>query len=430
MLYSEQKDRWTRYVIVILGCWLIFTPLTFTSQSRTLYWNDILCGILLVTFGFYALNTRHTWAPWVCAAIGVWLQFAPLLFWAPDALTYLNETLVGSLVIIFSILIPGVTVQNQTFGNPIPEGWSYNPSSWPQRAPIIALGFVCWFSSRYMASYQLGYLNHIWDPVFDNGTLKVITSSVSKAFPISDAGLGALAYTIETLTGFKGGIKRWYTMPWAVIFFGVLVIPVGLTSIILIMLQPILVGYWCFWCLLTAFCMLAMIALTVDEVAATLQFLSQSTKSGNSFWKTFWKGGEPLLNERDASIITYGCLDKCLSMVKGVGLPWNLALSALIGITLLFSKSFLSFGDETTAPYILGALITTISIISVAEVIRSFRYLNMGLGLCLIASTWFLKEFTPLSLALTCGMGIALILLCIPRGKINETYGSLNHWIL
>lgn len=39
-------------------------------------------------------------------AVGVWLLFAPLFFWAPSAAVYANDTLVGALVITRSILVP------------------------------------------------------------------------------------------------------------------------------------------------------------------------------------------------------------------------------------------------------------------------------------------------------------------------------------
>ncbi|MBS4167482.1 hypothetical protein [Parachlamydia sp. AcF125] len=59
-----------------------------------------------------------------------------------------------------------------------------------------------------MASYQLGYLDKIWDPILDDGTLKGMTSFRLKTFPFSDAGLGTFAYTLEILMGFKGDITR------------------------------------------------------------------------------------------------------------------------------------------------------------------------------------------------------------------------------
>ena len=146
-----------------------------------------------------------------------------------------------------------------------------------------------------MAAYQLGYIPEIWDPVFGHeGTLQVITSALSRSFPVSDAGLGAALYGIEALCVWKGGCARWYTSPAFVLFFGVLVIPVGCVSTLLIISQPIVVGHWCFWCLLTAVCMLCMIALAIDEVYAAIQFLVRTRQvDPHDFWRTFWHGGRP-----------------------------------------------------------------------------------------------------------------------------------------
>jgi hypothetical protein len=64
-----------------------------------------------------------------------------------------------------------------------------------------------------MAAYQLGYIDSIWEPFFSgvagNGTQTILTSDVSKAWPISDAGLGAATYLIEVLSTFMGDQRRW-----------------------------------------------------------------------------------------------------------------------------------------------------------------------------------------------------------------------------
>jgi hypothetical protein len=101
----------------------------------------------------------------------------------------------------------------------IPPGWTYNPSSWHERAPMIGLAFIGLLASRYLAAFQLGYITTVWDPFFGHGTVNVLHSDVSKAFPISDAGLGAAAYTFEMLMGWMGGKERWRSMPWMVTFF-------------------------------------------------------------------------------------------------------------------------------------------------------------------------------------------------------------------
>jgi Vitamin K epoxide reductase family len=110
----------------------------------------------------------------------------------------------------------------------IPLGWSYSPSSWAQRLPIIAMGVIGFLIARYLAAYQLGHVNSVWDPFFSgkdalNGAETIITSDVSKAWPIPDGGLGAVAYMLEILMAAMGGRSRWRTMPWMVTFFGILV---------------------------------------------------------------------------------------------------------------------------------------------------------------------------------------------------------------
>jgi hypothetical protein len=127
-------------------------------------------------------------------------------------------------------------------GRDMPPGWSYNPSSWLQRAPVIALAFVSFLLARYLAAYRQGYIPGVWDPFIGDGTRRVLESEVSKAWPISDAGLGELSYVLEELSGYMGDQRRWRTMPWMVLMFGFLVIPLGVTSIEPVILRSPLAG--------------------------------------------------------------------------------------------------------------------------------------------------------------------------------------------
>ena len=121
--------------------------------------------------------------------------------------------------------------------------------------------------------------------------MKVLTSNVSKMFPISDAGLGGAAYTIEMLMGWMGGKERWRSMPWMVTFFFIHVVPIGVVSIVFVILQPVVVGSWCSVCLFTALVMLLTIPFAVDEVVAMGQFLKRSVREGKPLWRIFWVGG-------------------------------------------------------------------------------------------------------------------------------------------
>ena len=287
---SEKKNR-IALLTIALGFWLIGLPLTFGYWGNPVGASDIISGFLFVVLGLLSLAPKRIWSGWAIGILGVWLQLAPLIFFASHPLMYINDTIVGAVAIVFSFLF--TKKEEPIDGNDRPTGWSYNPSAWAHRIPTVTLAMLCWFFSRYMATYQLGYIDHVWDPFFPGGTLQVITSKISKNFPVSDAGLGALCYSLEFLLGWQGSSRRWATMPWLVLAFAFLVIPVGIVSITLIILQPVVVGAWCSWCLATAACMLLMIVLTAGELAAALQFLKEARKRGNSLWQTFWKGGQP-----------------------------------------------------------------------------------------------------------------------------------------
>jgi hypothetical protein len=257
---------------------------------------------------------------------------------------------------------------------------------------------------------------------------------MSQMWPISDAGLGALAYTIEALMGYMGGTSRWRTMPWMVTFFGILVIPLGLTHIVLVISQPVVVGYWCTLCLAAAAVMLVMIPLTVDEVVAMVQFLQRSVTEGKPFWRTFWVGGT-LAGEanRDTRTPHYGSpVAACgPAMVWGVTAPWNLLLSAALGLWLLCAPAALGTqGAVADSDHVGGAVALTVAVIAMAEVVRAVRYLNVLLGLWSIAAPWLLGGAPQAAKLHSALAGVLLVLLSLPRGTVRERYGGWDRYIV
>jgi uncharacterized membrane protein len=315
-------------------------------------------------------------------------------------------------------------------GPNVPRGWSYNPSSWPQRAPIITLALVGFFLSRQMATFELHYITSFADPFFGIGTVRVLTSKVSNAFPIPDAGLGAVAYMIEFLMGFMGDKARWRTMPWMVAFFGILVVPLGIVSITLIILQPLAVGAWCTPCLMAAAAMLVMISLTLDEVVATLLFLFQARQEGQSLWRVFWLGGK-LRNAPEATALSvHPDVVSPAAMVWGVLLPWNLIVSVALGLWLMFAPATLgSSGLGAHSDHLFGALIVTVAVIALADVGRAARFVNMLFGAWVIVAPWLLGGATVSARWNDLIAGAFVILLSFPRGKIGERYGGFEKYI-
>ncbi len=170
----------------------------------------------------------------------------------------------------------------------IPPGWDYNPASWPQRIPIIALACVGFLIAGYLALYQFRVITAVWEPFFDNGSVRVLNSRISHILPIPDAALGALGYLLDAVAGLIGGRGRWRTMPWIVVLFGLAVGPLGLVSVLLVILQPVMLDAWCTLCLVTAVISVVMIGPAMDEVLASLQHLQRVKLQGGSLWKAFW----------------------------------------------------------------------------------------------------------------------------------------------
>src|SRR5690606_36889348 len=88
-----------------------------------------------------------------------------------------------------------------------------------------------------------------------------------------------------------GSTRRWQYRPWRVMMFAVSLIPLGLISAVLVLLQGFVVGSWCTLCLMTAFLSLAMIYRGYDEVWSTWLYLVRTYRRSRSkrlLWDTFW----------------------------------------------------------------------------------------------------------------------------------------------
>ena len=179
-------------------------------------------------------------------------------------------------------------IQHTTTDEDVPPGWDYNPASWSQRLPIVGLALVGLGIASYLALYQLDVIKTVWEPFFGDGSRTILNSKVSNVLPIPDAALGAFGYLLDAVTGAIGGTKRWKTMPWIVIVFGLAVGPLGVVSIMLVIFQPVLFSAWCTLCLASAVVSVAMIGPAMDEMLASLQYMRRVQQSGRSTWRAFW----------------------------------------------------------------------------------------------------------------------------------------------
>jgi hypothetical protein len=426
---------WTYAINCILGLWLLANPHLFDYRSQALALSDTASGALIITFEMIAFAPRFAAARWGTAMVGIWLLFAPLVFWSPTPAAYLVDTLVAGMLIVVSILVPGTPGSGgiSITGPDQPPNWTYNPSSWIRRWAGIALALVGFFISRYLAAHQLGYISHAWDPFFGDGTDRVTGSSISKAFPISDAGFGSVAYMMEVLIGFMGDRARWRTAPWIVVMFALLVLPLGVTSVVLVITQPIFVGSWCGLCLVAAAALMTSVPLSVHEVIAVGQYLYDAKRQKKNMWTVFWMGGTVIgSGSKDPDRRNYSFAQRCAASVQGVNVPVTLIAQLVIGIWLMARPDILPLSNSTnsaTCDHLFGALVVTVAAVATAEVTRTVRYVNVITGLAIVAcSLIFSRDFAPILISELLS-GATLVLTSIPRGAIVEKYGSWDRFV-
>lgn len=464
---DERRTRWAHYANIGLGMWLAASPLVYDAattdavgqavlavtserglppvewRAQAVAVSDVASGLALAFFGATSLSARSKWwAQWGAALVGIWLLFAPLLLWSPSAAQYTNTMIVGALAITFSVLVPmmpGMSMAGMMDPKSVPPGWTYSPSTDAQRLPIALLGLIGLLISRYLTAYQLGHIDGVWEPFFAgspgdprNGTEEIITSDVSKAWPIPDAGLGAVSYMLEILMAVMGTRHRWRTMPWMVTFFGILVIPLGVVSIYFIIIQPIIIGTWSTLALVAALAMLIMVPFALDEVIAMGQFLYWSHCRGKPLVRTFFKGDAVEEGGVDDNDHMGSPRAIWADTSRGLTLPWTLLGSMAIGAFLMLTRLVLgTSGEMANNDHVVGALVITVAIIATAEVARALRFINVGFGAWLVAAPFLLEGVGAAGTAASIALGAGLVGLSLPRGKRSgEHYAGWDKYVI
>jgi len=223
------------------------------------------------------------------------------------------------------------------------------------------------------------------------------------------------------------------------VMFGVLVVPLGVVSIVLVILQPIAVGAWCTLCLVTAAAMLIMISPAIDEVVAMCQFLLGARREGKPLRHTFWVGGTLDAYETAGPATTPAAARwgrrstgaRIIAAMDFDNVPWTLAISAAVGIWLMASPAVLGIsGAAANSNHLTGALAVTWAVIAFGEVARPARLLNILIGIWVGIAPWMLVGATGVSRWVDVIAATLLIALSFPRGRVEEQFGGWNRYLV
>lgn len=189
------------------------------------------------------------------------------------------------------------------------------------------------------------------------------------------------------------------------------------------------IGTWSTIALIGAAAVLLQIPYSLDELLATLQFLRRRAKAGQNWLRVFFVGDTDEMGRPDSEQAQRDEFDRAPAAVLrdmvagGVSLPWTLAVAALIGLALLFTRVILGVdGSLANAHHVIGSLVLTVVSVAAAEVARPARYLNVLLGGALIAAPFVVDSGTAAAVV-TVIAGAALVALSFRAGPIREHYG-------
>ena len=121
-----------------------------------------------------------------------------------------------------------------------------------------------------------------------------------------------------------------------------------------------------------------------------------------------------------------------LSSIWGMSFPWTLTAASLIGVGLMFLPTLFGVDIKTgdaDVGHFGGALIVTVSVVCMGEVLRLGRYLNVLLALVVGGLPWILDGgSTGYAIAATVAAALVLVL-SLPRGPKTEQYGLWDKYV-
>lgn len=157
------------------------------------------------------------------------------------------------------------------------HGKRRNPSRAHKRIGAFVLAFAGALIAARLTAYQLGWTGPPWEPLFGDGSQRVLRSAFSRSLPFPDAMLGMIAYAAEAIAVAWGGARRFQTTPVAVYLYAAIAGGMALGSAALVVLQVAVIHAFCTLCLGSALLSFVLVVPAATELAAAWRWKSRRT---------------------------------------------------------------------------------------------------------------------------------------------------------
>jgi uncharacterized membrane protein len=121
-----------------------------------------------------------------------------------------------------------------------------------ERSRILSFIFVGMLISIYLGLFQLHVFRSVWDPLFVEGSIRVLDSPLSRALPVPDSLIGALGYFSEAVALIIGSKLRFGRGSWILFLYSIIALAMGVVSVGLVFYQAFAVHDWCTLCISSA----------------------------------------------------------------------------------------------------------------------------------------------------------------------------------
>jgi hypothetical protein len=96
--------RWQDWASLILGAWLAVSPWVLGfDESGWATWNAVIIGVAIAAYAFIEIDMPKPWEEWVNLLLGLWLIASPLaLGFQAEAVPAWNAMFVGVLAVLLA----------------------------------------------------------------------------------------------------------------------------------------------------------------------------------------------------------------------------------------------------------------------------------------------------------------------------------------
>ncbi|MBM3207873.1 MAG: hypothetical protein FJZ57_04635 [Chlamydiae bacterium] len=284
-----EADRKRCIFLLFLGCLLLISPLCFGYSSSKIGISDSITGLILLLNAAISLFYFNYRTLLILFFVGFWLLYSPIKFWVIDPSIFIRDTLLGYFIVFLVFQFDKMNAAREPLPIKHIQKIMFYPSGWGRRyASALCALLICLIGS-YLGSYEAGFIDAIWDPIFGSNSGDVFSFVSEDYFVISESHFFSFLGYVIFIFSFQGDSNRWLLRPWLPILQFLISAFIFCILIFLMIVVSSFNHAWSIYNLSMAVAAFGMVFLSVNEFMTSFSLL-MSIKNFNDRRRAFWCG--------------------------------------------------------------------------------------------------------------------------------------------